>query len=104
MRGSLFVRIRSAVSPFVLLVLAACAAPETTRTTDPDTGFIKELPDGVLAIAAPYQNLQAVRVLPEDGCYWYQHSGPVETTLLRLRTRSGNPICTRPQSETPEAG
>ena len=44
-------------------------------------------------MAAPYQNLQLVRLRPEDGCYWYQHAGQVETTLLPLRTSEGRPIC-----------
>ena len=72
-------------------VLAACAAPAPTDTT----GFIEELPEGVLAIVAPNQNLGAVRVLPDDGCYWYQWVGPVETTFLPLLTTDGRMICTR---------
>ncbi|MFD2855951.1 hypothetical protein ACFSZS_15885 [Seohaeicola zhoushanensis] len=48
-------------------------------------------------MAAPGQDLQDVRVFPEDGCYWYRYVGPVETTYLPLRTRDGRPICTRPQ-------
>lgn len=55
------------------------------------------LPDDVLTMAAPGQDLQDVRVFPEDGCYWYRYVGPVETTYLPLRTRDGRPICTRPQ-------
>ena len=52
----------------------------------------------VLALAAPGQNAMTARVLPEDNCYWYEHRGPVETTLLPLRTPAGNPICTQPKS------
>jgi len=37
-------------------------------------------------------------LLPEDGCYWYQHSGPVETTMVPLRAVGGNPICTKRQA------
>jgi hypothetical protein len=51
------------------------------------------VPEEVLALAAPYQNLGAVEFRPEDGCYWYWHDGPVETTLLPVRTPAGNPIC-----------
>ena len=47
----------------------------------------------VTALAAPNQDLATARLLPEDNCYWYEHRGPVETTLLPLRTASGNPIC-----------
>ena len=47
-------------------------------------------------MAATGQDLQSARLLPEDGCYWYQHSGPVENTFLPLRTRENRMICTRP--------
>ncbi len=73
------------------LFLAACA----TATTSPD-GFIAELPEGVLSVAAPYQDLTAVRLDEMSGCYVYRHIGVVETTFLPLRTRDGRPICTRP--------
>lgn len=46
-----------------------------------------------MELAGPGQNLATARLRPEDGCYWYEHSGPVETTLLPLRTARGNPIC-----------
>lgn len=74
---------------WALSLLSACAATGTTGV----------LPDEVVAMAAPNQNLASARVLPEDGCYWYTHQGPVETTLLPLRTKEGRPICTKPQSE-----
>ena len=60
-----------------------------------DTGYIKELPEVVLEIAAPFQDLNTVRIEPSDGCFVYRHVGPVETTFLPLRTKNGNPICTR---------
>jgi hypothetical protein len=56
--------------------------------------FIQPLPEGVLAIVAPYQDLNAVKIDPADGCYVYRHVGPVETTFLPLRARNGRPICT----------
>jgi hypothetical protein len=71
-----------------LPLLAACAAPQ-----DPTEGGA--VPEQVTALAAPYQDLSTAR-LREDGCYWYLHSGPVEATLLPLRTREGRPICTGP--------
>lgn len=77
------------------LLLAACAT--TTTTTSPE-GYIAELPEGVLAIAAPYQDLTTVRIDPVDGCYVYRHVGVVEATFLPLRTRDGRPICTRAQT------
>lgn len=60
-------------------------------------GFLDPVPDTVLALAAPYQNLDAVVLRPEDGCLWYQHDGPVEITLLPLRTEEGRAICTQSQ-------
>ncbi|MDZ4068843.1 MAG: hypothetical protein U1A24_07195 [Cypionkella sp.] len=77
-----------------LLALGACTVP-IDQATDKSTGFLKELPEGVALIAAPYQNLEEVILKPEDGCYWYRHVGPVETTLLPLRTVEGRPICTQ---------
>ncbi len=78
-----------------LLVLSACAAAVKVPTDGQAPVIVGELPEGVAAIAASYQNLNAVQLLP-DGCYWYSHAGPVETTLLPLRTDAGNPICVRP--------
>ncbi len=79
------------------LFLAACA---TTTPPSPD-GLIAELPEAVIAAAAPYQDLSAVRLNPLDGCYEYRHVGVVETTFLPLRTRDGRPICTRPPEVIP---
>ncbi|MEC7764791.1 MAG: hypothetical protein VX874_23005 [Pseudomonadota bacterium] len=63
------------------------------------TGPMTEVPERVMQMAAPYQNLATVRVDPVDGCYVYQHVGPVETTFLPLRTNDGRPICTRAPGE-----
>jgi hypothetical protein len=64
--------------------------------------FIAELPERVVALAAPYQDLTAVKIDPADGCYVYRHVGPVETTFLPLRATNGRPICTRaPGEEAP---
>lgn len=79
-----------------LLILSACATTVPGEENEP--GFFEELPEGLAEIAAPGQNLQAVRIQPEDGCYWYQYVGPVEVTLLPLRTRDGGMICSRPTS------
>ena len=56
------------------------------------------VPESVSSIAASYQDLSTARIRLEDGCYWYTHRGPVETTELPLRTDNGSPICTRPAS------
>lgn len=77
-----------------LFGLSACAsvAPEDDVPLNP---FIEELPEGVSAIASPFQDLNTVKIDPTDGCYVYRHVGPVETTFIPLRTVSGQPICTR---------
>ncbi|WP_245853220.1 hypothetical protein [Maliponia aquimaris] len=62
------------------------------------SGPTAPVPEAVAEIAAPFQDLSSARVRSDDGCYWYTHKGPVETTDLPLRTTAGNPICTRPQS------
>lgn len=76
----------------IMLALGACVAPMPPEP-ETDTGFITNLPAQVISLADPDQNLQAVRIM-DDGCYWYEHVGPVETTMLPLRTPSGSPICT----------
>ncbi len=68
-----------------VLVLAAC-----------ETGpYLSELPEGVTSIAASGQDLTRVTLLEEDGCYWYEHTNAVETTLLPLRSTRGRHICTQ---------
>jgi hypothetical protein len=85
-----------------LVVLTACSAAVTTPPDGQVPEIIEELPESVAAIAATYQNLDAVRLMP-DGCYWYDRTGPVETTMLPLRTDTGNPICARaPAPHGPE--
>ena len=85
------------------LAIGACTVP-INQATDKTTGFLKELPEGVAMIAAPYQNLQEVILKPEDGCYWYRHVGPVETTMLPLRSVRGRPICTDAAAKTASVG
>lgn len=69
------------------LVVNGCATPSQERS---EPGI---LPVEVAAAAAPGQDLSSARLVPEDGCYWYVHHGPVETTLLPLRSAGGGPIC-----------
>ncbi len=59
-------------------------------------------PEAVQALAAPGQNLATVRLREEDGCYWYLYDGPVESTLLPLRSAEGRPICARPPAGAEE--
>ena len=70
------------------LLLGAC-----DTTAQNPTQNIGNLPEAVLELAGPGQNLATARFQEEDGCYWYEHNGPVEKTLLPLRTASGNPMC-----------
>jgi len=78
----------------VTVLLSACASFPGASGNSAD-GFIKELPEGVLSIAAPYQDLDAVQIDQSNGCFVYRHIGPVETTFLPLRSVNGRPICTR---------
>ncbi|MGH1368046.1 MAG: hypothetical protein ACRBCL_05470 [Maritimibacter sp.] len=78
-------------------VLMACQAGDFAATAPSE--FFAEVPEGVLEIAAPYQDLTAVKIDPVDGCYVYRHVGPVETTFLPLRATNGRPICSRAPGE-----
>lgn len=89
--------IRILCAAFAVPILGSCSASFDPTGSTGD-GAVGDLPEVVAAIAAPYQDLQSARLRPEDGCYWYLHAGPVETTLIPLRTLEGRPICTRPQS------
>lgn len=80
-------------SPAIFLGLSAC---EPVPTAGGGASRAVTVPDSVSSIAAPYQDLSTARIRAEDGCFWYVHRGPVETTELPLRTIEGNPICTRP--------
>lgn len=84
------------------LCLAACDGMPM-GSTESASGFMTKVPERVIEIAAPNQDLTRVRIDPVDGCYVYRYVGPVETTLLPLRTRDGRPICSRP-AEAPAEG
>ncbi|MEQ9178017.1 MAG: hypothetical protein RIF44_04705 [Nitratireductor sp.] len=77
------------------LALAGCAVPPNE---DNDPFRIGNIPESVAALAAPDQDLNTARLRPEDDCYWYEHNGPVENTLVPLRSADGNPICVARQS------
>ncbi|TDT72697.1 hypothetical protein BDE40_3549 [Litoreibacter halocynthiae] len=76
------------------LLLASCGGIQSGGS-EQSNPFIAELPEGVLEIVAPFQDLKAVQINPLDGCYEYRHIGKVETTFLPLRAKNGRPICTR---------
>lgn len=86
--GAVVWRSKTAALSAALLTLGACAAPVEPAAVEPP-----DLTERLAAIAAPYQDVQTARLRPEDGCYWYSHVGPVETTMLPLRTVDGRPIC-----------
>jgi hypothetical protein len=73
------------------LALGAC----TEMPDSSGQGYLNPLPESIIALAGPNQDLTAVRLVPEDGCLWYRYAGPVETTMLPLRTADGRPICTK---------
>lgn len=85
-----------------LMVLGACAVP-AGDASGPAPAVSQDTLTKLQAIAAPYQDLQSVWLKPEDGCYWYSHVGPVETTMLPLRTPDGRPICTQRAIEATQA-
>ncbi|MFX0546717.1 hypothetical protein ACEWPL_014330 [Roseovarius sp. S1116L3] len=76
-----------------LALLAACDDMGATGGNGAANG-LSQAPENVVALAAPYQNLSATKLDPASGCFVYRHVGPVETTLLPLRTPDGRPICT----------
>lgn len=85
--------IRSKLLLLAGLSLAACTELAPTGTAADGSPFLSTVPESVRTIAAPDQNLDKVVFLEQDNCYWYEHAGPVETTLLPLRTARGNTIC-----------
>jgi hypothetical protein len=78
-----------------LAVLGSVVALAACNTTPP--GEAITLPPEVAALVAPGQDTSTARI-ESDGCYWYLHRGPVETTYIPLETRDDRMICTRPQS------
>lgn len=83
---------RSAILISTGLALGACS--ESLSSSQGSTS-LPPLPEKVIELAGSNQDLATARLVPEDNCYWYMHSGPVETTLLPLRTSDGNPICVK---------
>ncbi|WP_265502506.1 MULTISPECIES: hypothetical protein [Paracoccus] len=82
---------RTAVIALTLFVLAGCTAQTTGTAVEEASPY--PIPNEVVAIAGPNQDLTTARLDPADDCYWYYHVGPVETTLVPLRAANGNHIC-----------
>lgn len=76
------------------LALSACVTTQPPQDSSP---YLRELPPGLVEIAAPDQDLTRVLIQEDDGCYWFAHDNIVETTYLPLRTVRGAPICARAQ-------
>jgi hypothetical protein len=85
------------IGAVALSLTAGCAVQPTGPGDAAKQGG--NVPEAVIAMAGPDQDVATARLVPEDGCYWYEHSGPVETTLLPLRTANGNRICTPRETE-----
>ncbi|MEM6384812.1 MAG: hypothetical protein AAF718_01120 [Pseudomonadota bacterium] len=81
------------IASLAFLSLTACAANIGAG------GFMRELPEGLADLASPGQNLEAVKLMEDDNCYWYQHVGQVETTMLPLRSKRGQHICAKPSED-----
>jgi len=78
-----------------LTVVAGCVALSACVVA-PEEETVALSPE-VLAIVAPGQAIGSARI-EADGCYWYRHRGPVETTYIPILTDEGRMICIRPQS------
>lgn len=93
--------------PFLIMSLglstmAGCVDLEGFEAEDASTN--PPLPEEVLAVADPRQNLNAALYVPEDRCFWYEHRNVVETTLLPLRTRDGRHICVAEEAAAEDPG
>lgn len=82
---------KKSASLVLLTVAAACAVQEPVPDNPPNP--YPSLPESVVALAAPHQNLADAQLNPADNCYWYRHVGVVETTWLPLKTTTGAQIC-----------
>ena len=76
------------------LFLAACETG-MMMSPQPEAAAPGALPENVLSLAAPYQDVSSAVLDEVSGCYNYLHRGPVESTYLPLRTVDGRPICAR---------
>lgn len=80
--------------PAALLTMTtatACAVVDPTPP-EPESPY-PQLPLQVVETAATYQDLSTAFLDPTDNCFWYIHTGVVETTRLPLKSRAGTRIC-----------
>lgn len=92
---------RLVAAALIPLALAGCEVAPTSGAGG--TTAVSNLPENIMEMAAPHQDLSRARVDEATGCYVYLHSGPVENTYLPLRTRDGRPICTEAMASVKEA-
>lgn len=89
-------KFRSYIAIVTILVNAGCGAM-TVKTEKPESNS-QGLPPELISLVAPMQDVSTARLLRSDNCFWYEHRGQVETTLLPLTTAGGRPICMQSQS------
>lgn len=82
---------RNLTTTTLLLVAVGCSARAPDTAAKNNSPY--PIPDAVIAIAGPDQDLMTARLDPTDQCYWYYHTGRIETTLVPLRAANGNQIC-----------
>ncbi len=85
-----------AVMMSAALMLAGCAPPPPEP--DPAVPTAEPLPPEVASMAGPGQDLTTARLL-DDGCYWYDHVGPVEQLRCRSRPLTGGRSAARSRPE-----
>lgn len=88
---------RNAAVFTLMPLVSACAV---SMTEPQDASPTPSIPEEVIAISGPNQDLMSAFLRPEDNCYWYMHNGPVERTPLPLRTADNRPICIQQPAET----
>lgn len=81
---------------FILTAGFALGACSQSNVNSQGSEAPPPLPANIALLAAPNQDLTTAFLRPEDNCFWYTHVGPVETTLLPLRSTGGIPICVKP--------
>jgi|UniRef100_UPI0030EE4BB1 hypothetical protein len=74
------------------VAMAAFLSGCVTSPPVDDEGYLVELPEALVELAADGQDIARVRLM-EDNCYWYLYNGVVETTLLPILTEEGRMIC-----------
>ncbi len=84
---------KKATAAIAMALLTAAGCTTRTAETVVETSSPYPIPNEVVAIAGPNQDLTTATLVAEDDCYWYYHAGPVETPLVPLRAANGTQIC-----------